>query len=364
MKAAVLTEVGKDLEILDLDQDGPAKREVRVRVEATGLCMSDWHAMVGDWPSPMPCVLGHEAAGVVEEVGPDVTRVAVGDRVIFSFSTNCGACPNCQKGRPARCSGHDDAPPGALPSGRRPLRLNGEPVGQFARIGTFSEYVVCSEEQTVRIPQEMPAGPAALVGCSVATGVGAVVRHAQVPAGASVAVIGCGGVGLNIIQGARLAGAGVIIAIDLLDSKLEMARAFGATHVINAGSEKVPDAVREIVRGAGVDFSFDALGAQVTAEQALAIAAPGARAVLVGIPALTVKASFSPFQMVFGEKQLSGCFYGSVRPTIDFPMLCDLYMTGKLDLDRLISKTIRMEDINQGFADMKSGGVARSVITF
>ncbi|MDF2235124.1 Zn-dependent alcohol dehydrogenase [Albimonas sp. CAU 1670] len=363
MKAAVLTEIGQELELLDLEQDGPGAGEIRVKVEAAGLCMSDWHVMIGDWPAALPLVLGHEAAGVVEEVGPDVTRVAKGDRVIFSFTPNCGHCPSCQSGVPARCNGHR-SPVDATPAGRKPLKLNGEAVGQLSRIGTFAEYVVCSEEQAIRVPEAMPFGPAALIGCSVATGVGAVTRHAKVPAGATVAVIGCGGVGLNIVQGARLAGAKTIIAVDLLDAKLEMAKAFGATHTINGATEKVSAAVREIVRGPGVDFAFDALGAQATTEQAISIVGPGGQAVLVGIPAIKVQAGFSPFQLVFGEKKISGCFYGSVRPALDFPVLCDLYMQGKLDLDRLISKEITLDGINAGFADMRSGGVARSVIRF
>jgi S-(hydroxymethyl)glutathione dehydrogenase/alcohol dehydrogenase len=260
------------------------------------------------------------------------------------------------------CSGHSDVPGWEQYDGTMRLKLNGEEVGQMAKLGTFSEYVVCPSEQVIKIKKEMPAGTAALIGCSVATGVGAVTRHAKVHAGANVVIIGCGGVGLNIVQGARLAGTNKIIGVDLLDNKLEMARSFGATHTVNASKDNVVEAVQEIVGGPGADFAFDGIGSEATASQVLDVIAPGGHAVLVGIPAVTVRSSFSPFGLVFHEKKLTGSFYGSVRADVDFPILCDLYLDGKLDLDRLVSQTISLDDINQGFEDLKSGSVARSVI--
>ena len=228
MKAAVLTEIGKPFELLALEQEGPKAAEVRVRVDATGICMSDLHIQMGDWPTRPPIVLGHEAAGTIEEVGPGVTNLKPGDRVIFSFLPQCGHCPSCSKGRPVLCTGHADVPGFVQYDGTMRLKLNGEDVAQMGHIGTFAEYVVCPAEQVIKMPDGMPAAPAALVGCSVATGVGAVTRHAKVEPGSDVVIIGCGGVGLNMVQGARLAGAKRIIGVDLLDNKLEMAKSFGA----------------------------------------------------------------------------------------------------------------------------------------
>src|SRR5688572_3113486 len=224
MKAAVLYKPNMRLDVVEVEQQGPQAGEARVRVKAAGVCMSDWHIMNGDWPLPLPMVLGHEAAGVVAEVGPEVHNVKRGDHVIFSFRPNCGYCRYCASGRSVLCIGHNDTPRWVMHDGTSRVRLNGEPVNQMARIGTFSEHVVCPAEQVVKVRADLPWTHAAIIGCSVATGVGAVVRHAEVEAGASVLVIGCGGVGLNVVQGARLAGAGTIIACDLLDNKLQYAR--------------------------------------------------------------------------------------------------------------------------------------------
>lgn len=364
MRAAVLTEVNKPLQILDLKQDGPKAGEVRVKTRAAGVCMSDWHIIIGDWPMPLPMVLGHEAAGEVVEIGPGVTNTKVGDHVIFSFRENCGHCRYCTQGRNVLCIGHVTSPRGRMFDGTSRISLNGEPVNQMARIGTFSEFVVCQSEQVVPVRKDLPWAHAAIIGCSVATGVGAVTRHAQVPAGSDVAVIGCGGVGLNIVQGARLAGARHIIAIDLLDNKLEMAKTFGATHTINAKKDDVAKTVKSFTGGFGVDFAFDAIGTEPTAMQVIDIVAPGGHAVLVGIPHVQTKAQFSPFMMVFTEKKLTGSYYGSVRPTIDFPLLADLSLSKRLDLDSLISRTYKFDEINDGFKNLTSGSVARGVILF
>jgi S-(hydroxymethyl)glutathione dehydrogenase / alcohol dehydrogenase len=322
MKAAVLTEINAPLRIVELEQAPPKAGEARVKVKATGVCMSDWHIMNGDWPSKLPIVPGHEAAGIVAEVGPGVTRVKPGDHVIFSFRPHCGHCRYCATGRSVLCIGHADTPGWVQYDGTTRLAMNGTAVNQMARIGTFGESVVCSEENLVRIRDDMPWAQAALVGCSVATGVGAVVRHAKVRPGSSVLVIGCGGVGLNIVQGARLAGAMRIIAADLLPNKLAYAKAFGATDAIDAKSENVVKRVREMT-GLGVDYAFDAIGSEVTTAQIVDAVAPGGAAVMVGIPGSTVTAPISPFRMVFQEKSLSGSFYGSVQPNLDFPILCD-----------------------------------------
>jgi Zn-dependent alcohol dehydrogenase len=326
--------------------------------------MSDQHIINGDWPLPLPMVLGHEAAGVVAELGPGVEGLKPGDHVIFSFRPNCGHCRYCASGRSVLCIGHNDTPRWRMHDGSARLKLNGEPVNQMARIGTFSEEVVCPAEQLVKIRRDLPFTHAAIIGCSVATGIGAVIRHARVEAGTSVLVIGCGGVGLNVVQGAKLAGARPIIACDLLDNKLDYARAFGATHTVNAKSQDVVKAVQELTGALGADTAFDAIGSEATALQAVDALAPGGHAVLVGIPAFSARAPISPSQMVYGEKTVSGTYYGSVRPNIDFPILADLDVEKRINLDDLISRTYRFEEINEGFRLMLSGAVARGVIVF
>lgn len=361
MKAAVLTEILKPLEILDLDQEGPRAGEARVKVMATGVCMSDWHMMNGDWPAKLPMVPGHEAAGIVEEVGPGPSPVRPGDHVIFSFQSHCGHCRYCFSGRSILCVGHAKVPGFLLPDGSTRMSLDGQPVGQMARVGTFREEVVCSTENLVPVRRDLPWAVAALIGCSVATGIGAVIRHARVEPGATVMVVGCGGVGLNVVQGARLAGAGRIIAVDILPNKLDYARGFGATDVINAKTENVVKTVKGLT-GLGVDYAFDAIGSEQTVLQIVDCIAPGGRAVMVGIPPVSVKAAISPASMVFQEKSLTGSFYGSIQPDRDFPMLADLYMTKKIDLDPLISRTYRLHEINEGFDQLRQGSVARGVV--
>jgi S-(hydroxymethyl)glutathione dehydrogenase / alcohol dehydrogenase len=364
MRAAVLTEVNAPLQILDLEQEGPKAGEARVQVRAAGVCMSDWHIMNGDWPLPLPMVLGHEAAGEVVELGPGVTSVKKGDHVIFSFRPNCGHCRYCSSGRTVLCIGHNDSPRWRMHDGTARLTLNGEPVNQMARIGTFSEYVVCPAEQLVPVRKDLPWTHAAIIGCSVTTGIGAVVRHARVHAGASVLVVGCGGVGLNVVQGAKLAGAKTIIAADLLDNKLAYAKTFGATHTINAREQDVVTRVRDLTGGLGVEYAFDAIGSEKTALQIVDAIAPGGHAVLVGMPAFSVTAAVPLFQMVYNEKKFTGTYYGSVRPSVDLPMLADLDMEKRIDLDSLISRTYRFEEINEGFKLLTSGAVARGVIKF
>jgi len=364
MRAAVLTEVNKPLQILDVEQEPPKTGEVRVQVKATGVCMSDWHIMNGDWPMPLPFVPGHEAAGVVVELGPGVTTVKPGDHVIFSFRPNCGHCRYCTIGRTVLCIGHNDTPRWLLHDGTARMKLNGTPVNQMARIGTFSEFVVCPAEQLVPIRKDLPWTHAAIIGCCVATGIGAVTRHAKMEAGGSVLVVGCGGVGLNVIQGAKLAGAKMIIAADLLDNKLAYAKTFGATHTINAKTEDVIKGVRELTDGLGADYAFDASGTERGAVLIVDAIAPGGHAVLVGIPAYTVRASLSPSQIVYGEKQITGTFYGSVRPSIDFPLLADLSLDKRINLDALISRTYRFDQINEGFGQLVAGTVARGVVVF
>jgi NDMA-dependent alcohol dehydrogenase len=361
MKAAVLYEANTPLQVVDVEQQGPRAGEARVRVKAAGICHSDWHIINGDWTLPLPMVLGHEAAGIVDEVGPGVSHVRAGDHIIFSFRAHCGRCLYCSIGRSILCDGHQSLR-WVMLDGTCRLKRNGQEIFQMARIGTFAESVVCPAEMLVPIRKEMPWPQAALLGCCVPTGVGAVTHAARAEAGASVLVIGCGGVGLNVVQGARLAGAGMIIACDLLDSKLEYAREFGATHTLNGARDKVVDRVRELTGGRGADYAFDAIGGEATTLQILEAIRPGGTAVIVGMAAMNVRAPVTPYLMALQEKTLKGTMYGSVRPNLDFPKLVDLYLDGRLKLDQLVSRTYRIDEINDGFKALVSGQVARGVV--
>src|SRR5689334_21578456 len=364
MKAAVLYKANMGLEVVDVEQEGPKAGEARVKVKAAGVCHSDWHIMNGDWPLPLPMVLGHEAAGIVEEVAPGVTNVKPGDHVIFSFRPHCGRCLYCSIGRSILCDGHNDTPRWVMFDGTHRLKRNGDEIKQMARIGTFAEQVVCPAEMLVPIRKEMPWPQAALMGCCVPTGVGAVTRCAEVEAGASVLVVGCGGVGLNVVQGARLAGASIIAAADLLDSKLQYAKNFGATHTFNAKVENVVDRVRELTAGRGMDYAFDAIGGEATTLQIIDAIRPGGTAVIVGMAALNVRAPITPYNMALQEKAIKGTMYGSVRPNVDFPKLVDLYLDGRLKIDELVSRTYSLDQINEGFTALRTGQVALGVVVF
>jgi len=363
MRAAVLTAINQPLTVLDLQQQAPRVGEARVTVKACGVCMSDWHIMSGHWPAKLPLVPGHEAAGIVESVGPGPSRVSVGDHVVFSFHPHCGHCRYCNAGRPSLCTGHNNTPAFAQHDGTTRLSYEGKAVGQMARIGTFSEKVVCSQEHLIPIGRDVPWTVAALIGCSVATGIGAAIRHAEIKAGSTVLVIACGGVGLNVVQGARLAGASQIFAVDISPAKLELARKFGATDCIDASDGGVRTRIL-MSAPEGVDYAFDALGSEATIQQALECLRPGGHAVVVGIPSIGARTAIEPFSMVFQEKTLSGSFYGSVRPEIDFPLIADLYKRRKIDIESLVGRTYSLDEINTAFGDMRSGAPGRGVIVF
>ncbi len=363
MRAAICHEPNRPLQIADVEQQGPQAGEARVRVKATGVCHSDWHVINGDWPLPLPMVLGHEAAGVVEEIGAGVEHVKPGDHVIFSFRPHCGRCLYCSMGRSVLCDGYRSPRWGML-DGTLRLSLRGQGINQMARLGTFAERVVCPAEMVVPIRREMPWPQAALLGCAVPTGVGAVTRAAGVEAGASVLVVGCGGVGLNVIQGARLAGARLIVGADLLPSKLQFAKEFGATHTLDARTDNVVERVRELTDGRGADYAFDAIGGEATTLQIIDAIRPGGTAVIVGMAAMSVRAPITPYAMALQEKTLKGTMYGSVRPNLDFPRLVDLYLDGRLKLDQLVSRTYTLDQINEGFEALRTGQVARGVIVF
>ncbi len=368
MRAAVLNEIPGDLVIEDIAIDAPGPHEVVVRTAAAGLCHSDLHFMEGKFVAPTPLVLGHESAGVVEAVGAEVTYVEPGDHVITCLSMFCGHCEFCLAGRPALCDRIGVDRPGGSPPR---LSRNGQACGQFAGLGSFAESMLVHEHATVKIPEHIPLDRAALVGCGVTTGVGAVFRTARVEAASTVAVIGCGGVGLNCVQGAALAGASRVVAIDTNPMKLKLAEQFGATDLIDASAV---DPVAEIRRlfpgvagmlgtGGGVDYAFEAIGLKETAEQAFAILKKGGTATVIGMIPPGVKLEL-PGVDFLSEKKIQGSSMGSNRFRQDMPRYLDLYLDGRLKLDELVSARIALEDINEGFAAMRRGEVARAVIVF
>jgi S-(hydroxymethyl)glutathione dehydrogenase/alcohol dehydrogenase len=352
MKAAVLREVNKPLVIEQISIDDPGPGQVLVKTAATGACHSDLHFMEGLWPSPIPVVLGHEAAGVVEEVGPGVDYVQPGDHVVLLFVPFCGTCRFCTTGHPNLCG------QGRARQGK--LHIGDQDVAPFASMSSFAEYMLVPEGGVVKIRKDVPLDRAALVGCGVMTGVGAAINTAQVQPGTTCAVIGTGGVGLNVIQGCALAGAERIIAVDIHPNKLEMAREFGATHFVDASKENAVAKVRELTDG-GSDYAFEVIGLPAAITQAFDMVRRGGEAIIVGMAPAGSEATISATAFL-AEKVLKGCSYGSTRPRYDMPRLIDLYMAGKLKLDELVSRTYPLEGINDAFAALKNGEVARSVM--
>ena len=365
MKGAILPAIGKDLEVVDdLEVSSPREREVKVKIHATGVCHSDLSVQNGTIMVPLPAVLGHEAAGVIEEVGSAVTSVQPGDHVVLSFVPECGKCWFCVRGMPNLCEvATTGIVRGGLYDGQSPFSRKGERINQMTECGTFAEYTVVPEGGVIKIPEDVALEDAALLGCGVTTGVGAVLNTAQVEEGSSVAVIGTGGVGLNVIQGAVIAGAAKIIAVDLLDNKLEMAKAFGATDLINSSSQDPVSVVKQLTEGRGADYTFEVIGLPSTQEQAYRMARRGGTAVFVGVPKMTDMLQMQAFLPVFEEKTIKGCWYGSARPHIDIPRLIDLYKAGRLKLQELISRKFKIDQVNEAFAALAKGEVARGVIT-
>ncbi|MFI5316177.1 MAG: Zn-dependent alcohol dehydrogenase [Myxococcota bacterium] len=357
MKAAVLRAVKQPLTIEDIEISKPGPHEVLVRTVAAGVCHSDLHFQTGAYMYPMPAVLGHESAGVVEQVGSEVRYVAPGDHVITCLSVFCGHCEFCLSGRPALCTKHDTR---RKPTDPPRLSKGGQPVWQFLDLSSYAEQMLVHENAIVKITKDMPLDRAALIGCGVTTGVGAVFNTAKVPPGATVAVIGCGGVGLSAVQGAAIAGAGRIIAVDMLDSKLELARKMGATDAVNAKKGDPVQQVKELT-GGGVDFSFEAIGLKVAAEQAFGMLKNGGTATVIGMIPLGQKVELPGVDFLF-EKKIQGSSMGSNRFRTDMPKYVDMYLNGKLNLDDMVSKRIKLADVNDAFAALEKGEVARQVI--
>jgi S-(hydroxymethyl)glutathione dehydrogenase/alcohol dehydrogenase len=359
MKAAVLETIPGELIIDDVRIDTVGPHEVLVNTTAAGLCHSDLHFMEAKYPHPLPTVLGHESAGVVEEVGSQVSYVQPGDHVITCISGFCGACRYCLSGRPNLC---DKVGLDRDPSGPPRLRRGDESIFQFIGLSSFAEQLLVHEHMLVKIRPDMPLDKAALIGCGVTTGIGAVLHTARVRPGETVAVIGCGGIGLNAIQGAAIAGAGRIIAVDRIASKRDLALAFGATDVVDASEVDAVAAVVELTAG-GVDHAFEAIGLAATAQQAFNMLAKGGTATVIGMIPLGEHIELDGFQLLM-EKKIQGSNMGSNRFRTDMPQYIEWYLDGKLKLDELVSAVMPLEQINEGFAALKGGEVARQLVTF
>lgn len=360
MKAAIFRALDQPLTIEEIDIDQPGPHEVLIRTMASGVCHSDLHCLHGTLPTKTPAVLGHEPAGIIEAVGGEVSALKPGDHIIACTSIYCGNCAQCLLGRPHLCVGRADC---QRRRDERPrLSQKGVRLNQFADLAAFAEKMLLHERAVLKIADDIPLDRAALLGCAVTTGVGAALNTAQVAPGSTVAVFGAGGVGISVIQGARIAGARQIIAVDIRDNKLEIAKHFGATDAINGAAV---DAVREIKRlsGGGVEYSFDAIGNPKVLEQCVYCLAPRGLATLVGAIPPETKVEFKSGHL-FVEKRVQGCFMGSNRFPLDMPKYLDFYRQGRLNLDDMISQRGRLEDVNEAFRAMEAGEVTRTVLTF
>ena len=364
VRAAVLAAPGRAVEVADVELDEPRHGEVEVRIAAAGVCGSDLHVVRGEWDVPMPVVLGHEGAGVVERVGPGVAGLEVGDHVVLSWVPQCRRCRQCTAGRPWQCElvATVVAPGGVLHDGTSRWSRDGAPLHHYLGVSSFAERVVVPASGAVRIRRDAPLDLVAVVGCAVATGVGAVQNTAQVPAGATVAVIGCGGVGLSCVQGARLVGAARIVACDVNPDKLDVAMRLGATERVDASAGD-PVAALRAAAPEGLDFVFDAIGRIETTEQAIAALGLGGAAVVVGLPPTGLTARFDPLALAEGNQRILGSNYGSVDPQRDIPRLVDLHMQGDLDLEGLVSGRRPLDDAARALDDLAAGRVLRTLLT-
>jgi S-(hydroxymethyl)glutathione dehydrogenase / alcohol dehydrogenase len=360
MKAAVLRDDSFDLVIEDLAVADPGPDEVLIKTTACGLCHSDLHVIDGSLVRPRPIVLGHEGTGVVEAVGDRVRGIAVGDTVVTCLVIGCGACVRCERGEPNFCLD----PAATRRASDEPARLtgDGQRIGQMTQIGALGEYILMDARGVVKVPASMPAPLAAILGCAVVTGLGSVFNVAKVQPGDTVSVIGCGGVGLLAVQGARIAGAARVVAVDVAPAKLDLAGKLGATDVVDASTSDPVDAVRALT-GGGVDHAFEVVGRPATVEQALAMAAPNRTAYAVGILP-EGSAVMMDANTVRSGRSLVGVFMGDTRPRVDIPRYVALWEQGKLDLDTMVSQVLPLSKVNEGFAAMTGGEVARTVISF
>ena len=360
MKAAVMRAIGEPLRIEDIQVDGPGRREALVRTAATGVCHSDLHVVEGSLPTALPTVLGHEPAGVVEAVGAEVRHVAPGDHVIGCLSAFCGACEYCLAGRPNLCEGE-----ATMRRAGEPPRLSkdGEPIVQFVHLSAFAERMLVHENALVRIRRDVPLDRAALIGCGVTTGLGAVFNTARLPAGRTAAIIGCGGIGLSVVQGCRIAGAARIVAVDTAAWKLDLAARLGATDVIDAAAGNPVPAIVEMTSG-GVDYAFEAIGTPATVRQAVRMTRKGGTIVMIGVVPAGTSVELPGADIVLREKRILGCMMGSNRFRTDMPRYIELYRRGQLRLDEMISARLPLDRVNEALEAMRQRAAARSVLVF
>ncbi len=361
MKAAVCYEFGKPLVIEDVEIDSPKQGEVKVRISAVAICHSDIHVLQGDWGGQTPVIAGHEASGIIEEVGEGVSGVKKGDHVVVSLLRSCGKCLYCTTGSPYICEADY-----AVESEGRIHSQKGDPIQVGLRTAAFAEYTIVDQSQVVVVPKEMPLDKASLLACGVITGFGAVVNTARVKPNSSVVVIGTGGVGLNAIQGAAISGAFPIIAVDLLEEKLKVARAFGASHSLNAANEtELIEAVKDLTAGRGADYVFVTVGSPIAVRQSFTMLGKRGTSVIVGIPNLSATVELPVAQFIFGgPKTMTASFMGSSNLSVDVPNLVTLYQHGKLKLDELITKRYSLEHINEAIESVEKGQALRNVIMF
>lgn len=361
---AVVVRALNEYAVEEVTVDPPKAGEIKVKMKATGVCHSDLSMINGTIPASMPVVIGHEGAGIVEELGAGVTQFEVGDHVVLSFIPFCGECHSCHTHQPFLCTAGSPHP-GRMLDGTTRVHsaANGEELGVMTQIGCMAEHIIAPSVSAVKIDKSIPFDKAALVGCGVMTGVGAAINTAKVTPGSSVVVFGCGGIGLSIIQGARLSGAGMVIAVDLADNKLEMAENFGATHTINSGNVDAQEEIMKLTTR-GADFAFEAVGQNFLMELAYACTRRGGTTTIVGVGSPAKNFSVDSLSIGMSARTIKGCMYGSANPPRDFPMLLDLYQAGKLNLDDMVSKTYSIDDIHQAFVDMEANTNARGVLVY
>ena len=357
MKAAVCHEHGKPLVIEDVEIGEVTGSQVKIKVGACAICHSDIHYAEGAWGGRLPAIYGHEAAGVVEQVGPDVVAIAPGDRVIVTLIRSCGHCYYCEQGEPVMCGESKAEDPTDL------LKLSdGTEVTQGLKTAAFAEWVIVEESQTAKLPESMPLDVASLMACGVITGVGAAINTAEIEPGSNVVVVGVGGVGLNAVQGAAIAGAKTIIAVDVEDSKLVQAKTFGATHGLNAATEKITREIRALTDGRGADYVLVSVGAKPAIDISYRFIRRGGTVVIVGMPAIGVQSEFDPLALASQVQTIKGSFMGQTRLREDIPWLLSLYQQGRLKLDELVTNRYPLEQINEAIEDTLAGQSLRNVL--
>lgn len=361
-RAAVLEAIDEPLVVGDVELEDPGPGEVRIRIEASGVCHSDWNAATGASATPLPAVLGHEGSGTVEEIGAGVTAVAPGDQVVLSWLPSCGTCRSCVSGRPSLCeAATKQMGDGSLPGGRFRLSARGDRIYHYSYLSTFARHAVVHERSCVRVPQGTDPEVAALVGCAVMTGIGAVLNRAKVEPGSTVAIFGAGGVGLSAVMGARLAGAERIIAVETVTKKRDLALDLGATLALDGRDPGLAETLLDLTEG-GVDYAFEAVGLPQLLELAFSVTRPGGMIVAIGVPPDGSTVSLPGPQLVRSERVVTGTFYGSSRPSIDMAMILRLYADGRLPLDKLIGHRYPLEAVNEAFSDMLAGDTGRGVL--